>query len=64
MRNRYLLWVRFREASVAWHIRSPGMRGSDDQKVVELRLLAEQGVSEPKQGLIAGIVEDPAGRPG
>ena len=38
------------------------MKGSDDQKVVELRSLAELGVSVPEQDLIAGIIEDPAYR--
>lgn len=57
-----LLLARYREVSVVWRIHSRHTKGSDDQKAVELRSLAELGVSVPKQDLIAGIIEDLAGR--
>ena len=38
------------------------MKGSDDQKVVELHSLAELKASVPELDLIVGIVEDPACR--
>ena len=62
MCNSCLLLKRYREASVARRIHSPHTEGSDDQKEVELRSLAELEVSVPKQGLIADITEDPACR--
>lgn len=62
MCNPCLLLTRYREASVARRIHSPHTKGSDDQKVVELRSLAELEVSVPKQGLIVDKVEDPAYR--